>query len=163
MKTEFVMADEMDDKGRIYFIQNNKRHWIPSPEVAESYGWDLTTAKRLPLEEIRKIQRSYNIAYNFRDAPLPSIDKEGVVFHRVWGRQWFGAQFQGHGLEISAASAPWPCKPEVTVDYTDPFNEEEGCKTGYENKDYVPLDYQAGLEDLSLLRKGIMILSVVHM
>ena len=37
MKTEFVMADEMDDKGRIYFIQNNKRHWIPSPEVAESY------------------------------------------------------------------------------------------------------------------------------
>ena len=83
MKTEFVMADEMDDKGRIYFIQKNKRHWIPSPEVAESYGWDLTTAKRLPLEEIRKIQRSYNIAYNFRDAPLPSIHKEGVVFHRV--------------------------------------------------------------------------------
>lgn len=30
MKTEFVMADEMDDKGRIYFIQNNKRHWSPS-------------------------------------------------------------------------------------------------------------------------------------
>lgn len=153
METEFVRAEDMQDQGRIYLIQNGRRHWIPSPEVAQSYGWDLTKVKILPFEEICKIRRSYNIAYNFEHSSLPSVCKSNIVFHRVWGRQWFGSQFEGHGLEISAASSPWPCKPGVKVDYTDPYREDEGCKTGYENKDYVPLDYQAGLEDMSKIEK----------
>lgn len=153
MEIQFVRAAEAEDLGRIYVVFDQKRHWIPSPEVAESYGWDLTKITVLPLEEIRSIQRSYSIAFNFEQDPLPSVHKKGMTFHRVWGRQWFGAQFHGRGLEISPASSPWPCRPGVTVEYTDPFNEEEGCKTGYENKDYIPLDYHAGLEDMSKILK----------
>lgn len=153
-KTQFVRALETEiDQGRVYVADQNKRHWIPSPEVAQSYGWDLSQTKDVSLKEVCKLERSYDIAYNFDDGLIPSVYDKGVVFYRVWGRQWFGAQFHGHGLELSAASAPWPCKLGVTVDYSDPFNQNDGCKTGYANKDYVPLTYHASLEDMSEIKK----------
>lgn len=77
----------------------------------------------------------------------------GVYKREVWGREWFGSQFKGYGLEIGAASSPWPCNINCKVDYTDSYGEKEGCKVGYENKDFVPLSFTASLEDMSSIIK----------
>lgn len=153
-KIELVGAVEPEmDHGRVYLVKDGKRHWIPSPQVAGSYGWDLAKTRKIPYQKLLKYTRSYDIAFNYEKADYPSVASQGVLIHPVWGRQWFGAQFTGHGLEIAAASSPWPCKPGVTVDYTDPYGEDEGCKVEYEDKDYVPLTYRASLEDMSDIRK----------
>ena len=82
---------------------------------------------------------------------------DGILKAEVWGREWFGSQFRGHGLKMGVASSPWPCNLSCIVDYADSYGEEEGCKVGYENKDFVPLDFTASLEDMNRITKKIMI------
>lgn len=149
------------EQGRVYLItEDNKRHWIPSLEVAYSYGLDLGKAVACSIEEVMSHPRSFTIARRFeqdnlkQELPLskPVHKGEGRII-TPWSRNWFGSQFRGHGLEMSAASSPWPCHMECTVDYADPYEEDEGCKAGFENHDFVPLDYKASLEDMSCILK----------
>lgn len=148
-----------DDKGRVYFLSDdNKRHWIPSPEVAASHGWDLSTVIEAPLNEVKAHRLSFPIAFNFQNTGstdnLPKIQKTGGINrYTIWDRWWFGSQFRGHGLEMGAASSPWPCNLNCTVDYADPYDVDEGCKVNYENKDFVPLDFLASLEDMRTIVK----------
>lgn len=154
MKAELIRADSFEaDEGRVYWIsEDHKRHWVPSPEVAVSYGWDLSTVIEYPLEKVQTYPLSFSVAKNFENVglsrKLPQYLCGEIRRYVTWGRQWFGSQFRGHGLEISAASSPWPCNLNCTVDYMDPYGEEEGCKTGYQNKQFVPLDFKASLEDM---------------
>ena len=145
------------EQGRVYLIsEDNKRHWIPSLEVAHSNGLDLGKAVACSIEEVMSHPLSFTIARRFEQAhlirELPAHSGEGRIF-TPWDRHWFGSQFRGHGLEMSAASSPWPCYMECTVDYADPYEEDEGCKAGCENHDFVPLDYKASLEDMSCILK----------
>lgn len=147
------------DNGRVYYISDDeKRHWIPYPEIAASYGWDLSATVKLPMNEIIKHPFSFSIARNFDNAdslrhlPYHNI-KGGISRVEVWGREWFGSQFKGCGLEMGAASSPWPCNLNCKVDYADSYGEKEGRKIGYENKDFVPLSFKASLEDMGEVTK----------
>ena len=149
------------EQGRVYLIsEDNKRHWIPSLEVANSYGLDLGKAVACSIGEVMSLPLSFTIAKNSgleelkQELPLSkkTHSGEGRII-MSWGRHWFGSQFRGHGLEMSAASVPWPCHMECIVDYSDPFEDDKGAKAGYENHDFVPLDHKASLEDMSCILK----------
>lgn len=110
------------------------------------------------MNEVKAHPLSFAIAFNFQNtgltSDLPKYGKRGEVNrYTIWGRQWFGSQFRGHGLEMSAASSPWPCNLNCTVDYADPYDVDKGCKVGYENKNFVPLDFRASLEDMQTIVK----------
>lgn len=156
MKNKFVRNV---DNGCIYLIsKDNKRHWIPSQEVADSYGWDLGETVDCSTEEVMQHPHSFYIARKpeqdglNRELPSRKLKGQGVL-HTLWDRNWFGSQFKGYGLEMSAAGSPWPCSLECTVDYADPYDNNEGCKVAYGNQDFVPLDYKASLEDMSRILK----------
>ena len=72
MKTQLICADNVEiDGGRVYYLSSdNKRHWIPSPEVAVSYGWDLGTVVKLPMEKIIDYPLSFSVAKNFTSTSL---------------------------------------------------------------------------------------------
>lgn len=156
---KLICADDFEaDNGRVYYISvDNRRHWIPTPEVAASYGWDLSTVIHLPVEKIYEHPLGFSIAKKYTNEEngllLLASRCGGLKSVRAWDRQWFGSQFEGCGLELGAASAPWPCNLKCTVDYADSFDENEGCKIGYENKDFVPIDFKASLESMSGITK----------
>lgn len=56
-------------------------------------------------------------------------------------------------MNWGGSSSPWPCSLDCKVDYADAFGDEEGCKIGYENKDFVPLDFTASLENMDAITK----------
>lgn len=67
MEPFLICAESQEiDNGRIYYISNdNRRHWIPSLEVALSYGWNLNTTVKLSMEEVLKYPLSFSIAKQF--------------------------------------------------------------------------------------------------
>lgn len=161
MEPILICADSIEaDNGRVYYVSDdNKRHWIQSPEVASSYGWDLSNIIKIPMDEVLSHPLSASVAKCFdntrlaRSLPLNRGGVYGIDRVEVWSRGWFGSQFKGRGLEFGAASMPWPCSLDCRVEYADSFSDTEGCKVGYESKDFVPLNFTASLEDMREITK----------
>jgi predicted SAM-dependent methyltransferase len=162
MKARLVQIKESpESSGIVYALRQNKRHLVAEPRIAASNGWDLRKAELITLEELGNYQRSYNVAFNY-DLFVPRNIKQFVItslrilrrclnsrLRAFCRRHYLGFHFRGRGLEIGAASNPWPCRFGNEMDYGDAFGGDEGCKVGYADKDYVPLDYLASLEDMS--------------
>lgn len=145
--------DRSIDLGRVYYVsKDGKRHYIPGPDVASSYGWKLKNIKWLPYSKLISYPLSYSVAKKYdRHAPLFFSNRSSnrIRHVSVWNRSYFGAKLKGTGLEFSAASNPWPFNLDCKVYYADPFDDDEGCKVLNEHKDFVPIDYKASLEDWS--------------
>lgn len=107
MEPILICADSIEaDKGRIYYISaDNRRHWIPSPEVAGSYGWDLGNAVKIPINEVMNYPLSFSITKKFDNVDithcLPRCQVQNKIYKiEIYGREWFGSQFKGSGLEL---------------------------------------------------------------
>lgn len=143
--------DYEKDCGRWYCLtEDNKRHYILSPDIALSYGdrIDTSNIQELSYKELCSYPLSFALAPNsvLNDSFLEMKDKFPIRF-------FWGSCLQGQGLEISPASNPWPVHLECRMEYTDPFYDTEEWKQHFKNKDFVKVDYRASLEDMKTIKK----------
>jgi SAM-dependent methyltransferase len=123
---------------------NGKRHHIASPQVAEWIDADLSKTEALPYNDVF----AYPLSFPYRDTRrgkphehfTQPISNMGMV------RQMFAQHVTGTGLEFGAGPNPFPLLPDCEVEYCDLFDDDEGCKPGYGNVEFVNIDHKTSMD-----------------
>ena len=133
--------------GRVYYVVNNVRKWIPSGEHIKIYGFKW--------EEVVQASVEYLSQYSL-SAPLarPGINYDENL--PIWDmHELIGSQLTGKGVEFGAAANPFPCSIDCEVEYADLFDHESTDSPyfghGFYTSEFVKCKYHTNMEEM----KGI--------
>lgn len=139
--------------GRVYYVVNNVRRWIPSGDHIKIFG--------LKWEEVVQASVEYLAGYPL-SAPLA---KPGIRYDEnlsIWDmHELVGSFLKGKGIEFGAASNPFPCSIDCEVEYADNFDHSlsdspyfKNAHYKNDNKEYVKCKFQTSMEEMVGINDG---------
>lgn len=145
---KLLVCNEPPHSGRVYFVKDGKRRWVPSGTHMDKYyfKWDM-------IETV-----SVEFMANFLlSAPLALPD---VEYHPDLGvgaiRDHIGGRLSGVGIEFGAASNPFPCSGFADIEYADLFDnfseESPYFNNGSYLNEFVKCKYKTSIEDMIGIR-----------
>ena len=145
-----LVCNEPPHDGRVYFVKNDKRRWIPSGNHMDKYGFRWNEIETVSVEYMSNF---------FLSAPLALPD---VKYHSELGvgaiRDHIGSQLSGAGIEFGAASNPFPCSGNANVEYADFFDNFSEESPYFNNKSYVnefvKCRYKTSIDDMTGIRES---------
>jgi len=143
---------DSDLKGRVFYVEDGDRHWVPTPQHFEFYGFRWQDVTQVKSEIIRAYRHSGQLPMVWSDEAWrkPPGDNPHVL------REVATSKLRGSGIEFGAGSGPLAVPIQCKVRYADFLPEHELRKRAYltQGTDFVRIDYVTRLETLEGLEDG---------
>jgi SAM-dependent methyltransferase len=140
-----LCCNEEPYNGRVYFVKDNRKRWIPSGDFMVTYG--------LKWENVEVVSADYISGFETgRALPNPNLSYVStmppIVMH-----DYIGASLSGKGLEFGAASNPFPTSPNSEMEYADLYDHSLTSSpyhgnVHYTNSDFVKCKYITSIEKM---------------
>ena len=147
-----LCCQESPHDGRVYYVKNGKRRWIPSGEHIKHYSFAWEDIKELTANQIA----SYALMSPLPD-PTLIYDPGSLSVGSM--HEFIGKQINGKGIEFGAASSPFPTALDSEVDYADLFDHNSSDSPyfnhhSYARNEYVKCRYLTGIDKMTGIPDG---------
>lgn len=134
MDYRLLCCHEPPHSGRIYFVKDNKRRWIPSGDHMTAYDFKW--------ESVETVPASYMASFDLM-APLPHPGLEYNPSKMSVGEihEYIGHQINGKGVEFGAASSPFPIAMGGEIEYADFYDHSLTSSPYFTNEYYAKAEY----------------------
>lgn len=148
IRSKLIATNEPPYNGKVFLIENGRKHWLPSIIHVEVYGFKYPDDVQWVGGDI---VRSYQLA---GPAPIPRTKAEYLHVSPLtdtWEiREIMLSQLEGSGIEFGAANNPLPVPLHVSCEYADIVTDTNSIYTNYFGKDseFVPIRYKTSLDSM---------------
>lgn len=142
-----VRCQEGQLGGRVFLIENGRRHWLTSAEHVRQYGFTWPDDVEIETETAIKTFKPAGPAPLFwseDDWLNPPRTSIGVM------REIATSRLFGTGVEFGAGTMPVAIPLDCRVHFADAFSQSQLTERAYaaQGKDFVDLNYVTGLEEM---------------
>jgi SAM-dependent methyltransferase len=141
-----VNCPESVHGGKVFYVENDRRHWVPSVEHLACYGRSLTEVERITLEEIARFLPAGNLPKLWDESTWKNPPRTSPEVLR----EIAASQLQGSGIEFGAGTYPFCIPLHCEVRFADFLDADDLKQHAYEaqSTDFVPLSYVTSLEEM---------------
>lgn len=150
IQKRLIGSNESPYNGRVYYVSNNQKRWIPSKECLESYGFtwpdDVSWVSSDELDQYTlaspiPMPYSINDMFNLKDISVVQM------------REIISSELSGQGIEFGAAASPFPVPIDCHVQYADILPEDLLTERLYpgQSAEFVHTSIIASLENMKVI------------
>jgi len=132
--------------GKVFYVEDNRRHWVPSVDHLACYGRSLAEVEQITNEEFRRYQPAGNLPQPWNDEHWKNPPRTSPSELR----EIAGSQLSGNGIEFGPGTYPFCIPLHCRVEFADFIPAELLRSNAYEAQadDFVPLSYVTGMDQM---------------
>lgn len=133
--------------GRVFFVKDNKKRWIPSGHHMDAYEFNW--------KDVEEVSADYISSFvTGRALPNPTLTFDPLNMAPIVMHDYIGSKLKGKGLEFGAASNPFPTAAFSEMEYADIYDHSltsspYAHNIHYTNAEFVTCNYITSIEKMT--------------